>query len=149
MIRSTDGSTQSVEQQQNVNWEVVRVRASSFPEEAFAFVREGLEHTVGSVHGVHGPAQDVEGIDRETLHVTGQDLCLGLRDLAIRKYGLLARTVLRKWGVNRTDDFGAMVYAMIDRQELRSSDQDSIDDFRSVYDFEEAFSPAQAGSSLN
>jgi uncharacterized repeat protein (TIGR04138 family) len=41
--------------------------------------------------------------------------------------------------LRRTDDFGVIVYAMIDRSELRSCERDSIDDFAGVFDFDEAF----------
>ena len=72
-------------------------------------------------------------------HVSGQELCLGLRSLAVEKYGLLARTVLRGWGVRTTEDFGKIVYAMVEAGLLRTSENDSLEDFRGVYDFEEAF----------
>jgi uncharacterized repeat protein (TIGR04138 family) len=64
---------------------------------------------------------------------------MGMRDLAIERYGLLAPTVLSRWGIKRTEDFGVIVYAMIDRKELRSSPQDSFSDFQGVFDFDEAF----------
>ena len=88
------------------------------------------------------PSPERQGASDERFHVTGQQLCLGLRELAIQRYGLLAKTVLHKWGVRKTDDFGTIVYAMIDRAELRSSDRDSIEDFAGVYDFDEAFEQA-------
>lgn len=85
-------------------------------------------------------ANDLDEIaEAESRHVSGQELCLGLRSLAVEKYGLLARTVLRGWGVSTTEDFGKIVYAMVDTGLLRTSEQDSLDDFRGVYEFEEAF----------
>lgn len=121
----------------SLDWPSIRDRASQFPEEAFDFVREGLRH---SVQTLHGKLDDIDGPPDERRHVTGQQLCMGLRDLAITRYGLLAKTVLHRWGVRKSDDFGTIVYAMIDRGELRSSDRDSIDDFKGVFDFAEAFS---------
>lgn len=91
---------------------------------------------------------EIAGIDQDELdeiaavqsrHVSGQELCLGLRSLAVEKYGLLAHTVLRGWGVRSTEDFGKIVYAMVDTGLLRTSEDDSLDDFRGVYEFEEAF----------
>lgn len=124
-----------------VDWPALRNRAARFSEEAFEFVRDGLKHTVNSLRGPAGAveaagARGEAGVRR---HVTGQELCIGLRDLAIQRWGLLAGTVLKKWGIGRTEDFGTIVYAMIDRRELRSSEDDSIDDFRAVFDFDEAF----------
>jgi uncharacterized repeat protein (TIGR04138 family) len=119
-------------------WKHIRTRAASFPEEAYQFVREGLAHTVKLAHGDAAFRQPADPAD-ESRHVTGQQLCLGMRDLAIERYGLLAQTVLHRWGVRRTEDFGAIVYAMIDRKELRSGPSDSYADFQGVYDFDEAF----------
>jgi len=64
---------------------------------------------------------------------------MGLRDFAIECYGSLAPIVLRHWDVYRTDDFGAIVYHMADLKLLRTSPEDSIEDFRGVFDFDEAF----------
>ena len=44
-----------------------------------------------------GPAQ----VNR---HVTGQELCWGLRDFAVKRWGLLAKAVLRQWKVKNTED---------------------------------------------
>jgi len=63
----------------------------------------------------------------------------------VQRYGLLAGTVLARWGVKRTDDFGTIVYAMIDRGELRASDRDSFEDFKGVFDFAETFASVQIG----
>lgn len=120
-----------------VDWDAVRLRARQFPQEAYQFVREGLAHTVKAVHGKL-PEGPIDPSD-DSRHVCGQQLCVGLRDLAVLKYGLLARTVLAHWGIRSTADFGTLVYALIDRGELRSSPRDSIEDFKNVYDFAEAF----------
>lgn len=118
------------------------IRPRSFPSEAFQFIREGLAHTVQMSHGdgpgAPGNTSQMNSSD-ETRHVTGQQLCLGLRDLAIERYGLLAYTVLSRWGIARTDDFGAIVFAMIERGELRVGSNDRAEDFAGVYDFQETF----------
>lgn len=72
-------------------------------------------------------------------HVTGRELSIGLRDFAQARYGLLAGAVLRRWGFRRTEDFGVVVYAMIERGEMKASAEDSPEDFRAVYDFDAAF----------
>lgn len=126
----------------SLDWPAIRTRASQIPEEAFEFVREGLRHTA---QGVHGPAPLLpDPADEGRRHITGQQLCLGLKSFAIQRYGMLSGVVLARWGVTRTDDFGTIVYAMIDRKELRAGERDSIDDFKSVYDFAEAFGPGAA-----
>ena len=79
------------------------------------------------------------GIEALNRHVSGQQLCLALRDLAIEKYGLLAGTVLRHWGVHSTSDFGRIVFALVDSGLLSKQPTDSIRDFDNVFDFREAF----------
>jgi uncharacterized repeat protein (TIGR04138 family) len=123
-----------------VDWPLVRARAAVFPEEAFDFVREGLKQTSQVLHGPASASGETAICDRR--HVSGQQLCMGLRELAMQRWGLLAQCVLRKWGIRRTEDFGTIVYALIDREELRASDRDSIDDFAGVYDFDEVFGAA-------
>lgn len=108
-------------------------RGQPYPPEAFQFVRDGLAHTVQMVHGQGASSED------ESRHVSGQQLCLGLRDYAQKRYGLLARTVLGRWSIHRTEDFGRIVFAMIDANLMRKRDEDTLDDFLDVYDFEEAF----------
>lgn len=117
-----------------LDWKKMIERSGGFPPEAFQFVREGLAHTMKSLHG-----ELSEDPSDERRHVSGQQLCLGLRDYAIERYGLLARTVLMHWGIRRTDDFGKIVFAMIEAGVMRKTEEDSIEDFRGVFDFAEAF----------
>lgn len=122
--------------QMQLDWAAIRAKAGPFPQEAFQFVRDGLQHTVKFVHGEGEPAPEPA---RQERHVSGQQLCLGLRDFALQQYGMLAKTVLSRWGIRKTEDFGRIVFAMIDGGLMRRSEQDTIEDFRGVYDFEEAF----------
>ncbi len=72
-------------------------------------------------------------------HVTGRELCWALRDLAVERWGMLARTVLYSWGVRTTHDFGRMVFAYIEHGLMQQQPSDSVKDFDEVFDFEEAF----------
>ena len=72
-------------------------------------------------------------------HLTGQELACGLRDFAIEQYGPMAKTVLNHWGITRTEDFGHIVYNMIEKKLLAKTDTDSLSDFKEVYDFGAAF----------
>lgn len=120
------------EQVQQIDWDKIKSKFGYITPEALEFVRQGLSHTVLTIHGDVPP-------DDDTRNVSGQQLCLGLRDFAIKQYGLLARTVLERWGILRTDDFGRVVFAMIEIGLMRKTEEDSLEDFRGVYDFEEAF----------
>lgn len=124
-------------------------RTTKYPLDAFIFVQRGLDHTVRSIHGE--PADATDGADEKALvvqdpqsdkpsrHVTGRQLCTGLRDFAIEQYGLLARTVLRRWRINACEDFGHIVFAMVDAGMMNKTDEDSVQDFVDVFDFEAAF----------
>ncbi|MEY2713074.1 MAG: hypothetical protein RLZZ217_976 [Planctomycetota bacterium] len=115
--------------------------AGAYPKEAFEFVQKGLSMTASRVH-----AEALGGAGGG--HVTGQQLCLGLADLAIQQFGLMARTVLASWNIHRTDDFGKIVFGLIECGLMSKTPQDSIEDFRSVYDFDETFHHAQVAQRM-
>jgi len=120
-----------------INWKRMMGMAGPYPAEAFHFVRDGLGFTALRVH------QDYPNMPEGERHISGQQLCIGLRDFAIQQYGLLAPTVMRHWNVHRTDDFGRIVFAMIEEGMMSKNSDDSLEDFRAVFDFEEAFSGDQ------
>ena len=119
------------------------VKNTKYPLAAFLFVQRGLDFTVRRMHGDidEEEARSDDEAKIASRHVTGQDLCHGLRDFAIDQYGLLARTVLRRYRINSCEDFGHIVYAMVDAGLMRKRDEDRYEDFVDVYDFAEAFSP--------
>lgn len=100
--------------------------------DAIAFVYEGLGYTVRQ-------ASKDQDYDQGSNHVSGQELSQGIGKLAIDKWGLLAKTVLNKWGIYNTRDFGEIVYLMIENKWMSSQPEDTIDDFNDVYDFQKFF----------
>lgn len=115
------------------------VARTPYPLDAFLFVQRGLDYTVRHAHG-ELPEGEAVG-DSPAHHVTGRDLCHGLRMYAIHEYGLLARTVLRRWRVYTCEDFGKIVFAMVEAGLMHKTDDDSLEDFCDVYEFESAFNP--------
>jgi uncharacterized repeat protein (TIGR04138 family) len=85
------------------------------------------------------PGDDDPEAEEEDAHITGQELLEGVRQLARDQFGLMAITVLRRWGVTSTEDIGRMVFELVERGEMRKTDRDSLDDFVGVYDFRDAF----------
>ena len=73
-------------------------------------------------------------------HVSGAELAWACRDFAVRQFGLMAETVLAHWGLTRTDDFGRIVFTLVDVGLLVTQPGDREADFAGVYDFHEAFS---------
>lgn len=72
-------------------------------------------------------------------HITGPELAGSVRDLAIQRFGLLARTVLEHWGVHSTSDLGEIVFLMVDHGVLTKQETDSREDFDGLFSFESAF----------
>ncbi len=72
-------------------------------------------------------------------HVTGGQLLEGIKELGIRKFGPLTKMVFEYWGVEKTIDFGNIVFNMVNEGILSKTEEDSIEDFEDVYDFEETF----------
>lgn len=104
--------------------------SGKYPVEAFDFVRDGLQYAVN-----HGK----DDLECPICHITGKDLCLGLREIALDRWGMLASTVLRNWNIHATGDFGHIVFAMVETGWMAKTDEDTIDDFKNVYDFNSAF----------
>ncbi len=98
--------------------------------DAYFFMREALEHTSTELRR-HEAGQ--------TRHVTGQELSLGIRSYALAEFGPLAHLVLTQWGIEKTSDFGEIVYNLIEAGVLGKTPSDRKEDFRDVYDFDEAF----------
>lgn len=102
-----------------------------YPIEAYDFVQRGLQHTVEKLRA------DVT--EPGARHISGQELSEGLREFALEQWGLLARTVLERWGITRTDDFGRIVFALVENGFMSKTEEDDIEDFKNVFDFRTAF----------
>lgn len=72
-------------------------------------------------------------------HVTGKELLEGIRELALERYGKMAKTVFEHWGVKKTDDFGEIVFNLVEAGLLGKTDEDKKEDFKDVYSFEDVF----------
>ena len=75
----------------------------------------------------------------ESRHITGRELAEGARELAMSRYGPMARTVLEHWGIHQTEDLGEIVFTLVDLGVLIKQTGDSRADFADVFDFEDAF----------
>jgi uncharacterized repeat protein (TIGR04138 family) len=93
---------------------------------AYEFVMEGLHYTQKRI--------------KRQGHIKGQELAEGIRDLALEQFGPMVRTVFSHWGISRTEDFGNIVFNMVNKKILSKTEEDSLLDFRDVYDFDKTFS---------
>jgi uncharacterized repeat protein (TIGR04138 family) len=102
--------------------------------EAYEFLFAALAHTQKMLERTP-PADRVA--DQE-YHVSGRELLEGVRDLALRDFGLMARTVFRMWGINRTDDIGELVFNLVEAGLMSKTSEDQRQDFHGVYDLDKA-----------
>jgi len=103
----------------------IRLREARYDERAYLFVLAALEFCQQRL--------------TERRHLTGRELAVGCRDLALQRYGVLARTVLDHWGVRDSLDIGEIVFTLVDVGLLMSQPNDTKDDFVGVFDFHQAF----------
>ena len=79
-------------------------------------------------------------------HITGRELLEGIREFALEQYGPMAKAVLNHWGITKTEDFGNIVFNLIEKGLFARTAADSRDDFKDVYDLETALSNALSKS---
>lgn len=102
-----------------------------YHQNAYQFVFAALRH-----------AQENLGRDRHdtnTGHISGLELLEGVRLLGLEHFGLMTISVFASWGVHGTEDFGRIVFELIESGEMRKTDDDQLEDFVDVYDFHTAF----------
>ncbi len=103
----------------------IRRRDGKFNERAYVFVLAALEFAQTRL-----PARR---------HLSGVELAWACRDFALEQFGMLASAVLTHWGIRSTDDFGQIVFMLIDVGLLASQPTDRLEDFERVYEFAEVF----------
>ena len=122
---------------------VAVVRDSRYTIEAYEFIFAALDRAkirkrkARKARGNAGPRKRRSG-NAASRHVTGRDLCNAARDLALDLFGLMALSILERWGLRSTSDIGEVVYNLIESGDLERSAEDDRADFDDVYDFEAA-----------
>lgn len=107
--------------------------------QAYLFVKDALQYAQ-QVMGLGKDVDDAGAARGESeRHVTAQELCEAARRYALEEYGLMARIVLKQWGLESTSDLGNVVFNLIRIQLMKKSQRDRREDFDHVYDFHEAF----------
>ena len=112
----------------------IRARGGPYHERAFLFVLATIEYL-----------QSRLDLRR---HVTGGELAWACRDFAREQFGLLAPHVLAHWGIGRTEDFGRIVFTLVEVGLLVTQPGDQEADFEAVYDFADAFGDAYQWSGV-
>jgi len=105
--------------------EAIIKKDSRYEIEAYNFLLLAFNYTVSNIP--------------EHRHVTGQELLDHIKQYALDQYGPMAKIVLEHWGVLSTEDFGHIVFNLVDAGLLGKNENDSINDFKNVFSFAEAF----------
>jgi uncharacterized repeat protein (TIGR04138 family) len=98
--------------------------------DAYIFLRDSLDFTTKQQKKAKGAT---------VRHVSGPELLEGVRQYALREFGPMVLTVFDSWGIRCCEDVGNMVFNLIGAGIFGKTDEDSIEDFKSVYDFQDAF----------
>jgi uncharacterized repeat protein (TIGR04138 family) len=101
-----------------------------YQRDAYVFLREALDFTTKQQKKAKGAT---------VRHVTGPELLGGVRQYALKEFGPLVMTVFDNWGIHSCEDVGNMVFNLIGAGIFGKTEEDSIEDFKNVFDFEEAF----------
>lgn len=96
-----------------------------YGKEAFLFILAALEYALSNLP--------------KRRHLTGQELSRGIAEYARVQFGYLSQTVLNAWGLKMTRDYGEIVYLLIHEKIMSKTEEDRIEDFFDVYDFNEEF----------
>ena len=110
---------------------------------AFIFVSEAIIITAKWLRD--GVLEEDDGNNNRgqnsEFHVSGRELLAGIRRIARERWGDMAKAVFNSWNVYKTDDFGEIVYCMVNDKGMnwQKRECDSIDDFKNVYNFTTAF----------
>ena len=96
-----------------------------YKEDAYQFLMESLAFTQRKF--------------RCAKHVTGEQLLEGLKELLMQKFGPMTMNVLEYWGIKSTEDFGNIVFNLVDNKVLSKTENDDIRNFQNAYDFREVF----------
>ena len=105
--------------------ELICEKDPRYQQDAYEFVMEALAYSQKKF--------------RRTRHVTGTELLEGTKELLLNKYGPMALAVLHHWGIRPTEDFGQIVFNLVENRVLSKSEEDNLETFRDGYDFQEVF----------
>jgi uncharacterized repeat protein (TIGR04138 family) len=101
-----------------------------YARDAYVFLRDALDFTTKQQKKIKGTT---------VRHVAGPELLAGIRHYALKEFGPMVVTVFSYWGIQSCEDIGHMVFNLIGAGIFGKTDEDSMEDFKSVYTFEDAF----------
>ena len=109
----------------------IRQRDRRFSRHAYYFVLDALDYTMARM------GKDM--LTGEDRHVGGRELLHFIQDFAADQFGPMAKLVFERWGLHNSDDFGEVVFNLIDAELLSRRPTDSRLDFVDGFDFVHTF----------
>lgn len=103
--------------------------------EAYEFIYQALYHTQQTLGRLPDEDAPPDPSDKR-YHVSGRELVQGICSLALQEFGGMARTVFRVWGINRTDDWGHIVFNLVAHELMSKTNEDTLADFQNLFDFD-------------
>ena len=110
--------------------ESIVANSPRYHRDGYIFLRDALDFTTTQQKKIKGVS---------VRHVTGPELLDGVRQHALKEFGPMVITVFDSWGIQSCEDIGHMVFNLIGVGVFGKTEEDSIKDFKNVYDFKEAF----------
>lgn len=105
--------------------ELITLEDPRYHEDAYEFVLDALHFSQKKF--------------RRSKHVSGKELLEGIKELVMRRFGPMGISVLKFWGVKSTEDFGNIVFNLVNKKLLSKTQEDCLEDFKDVFDFERIF----------
>lgn len=105
-------------------------RDARYDARAYTFVRDGLDYTIKMLKRAQSGS---------TRHVSGAELLEGLRKYTLSEFGPMGKLVLNEWGIHACEDFGNIVFTLVNHGVLGKSEADRPDDFSPGFSFDDAF----------
>ena len=105
--------------------EAIQSKDPRYKEDSYLFVMEALTFTQKKL--------------KTPKHVTGEEMLDGMRELLLQKFGPMTLMVLKYWGIETTEDFGNIVFNLVDGKVLSKTEEDDISKFKNFYNFQEVF----------
>jgi uncharacterized repeat protein (TIGR04138 family) len=113
----------------------IRARRGQYHERGYLFVLATIEYLQSRLDARR--------------HVSGAELAWACRDFAREQFGLLAPHVLAHWRITRTEDFGRIVFTLVEIGLLVTQPGDQEEDFEKVYEFADAFGDVYEWSGIH
>lgn len=111
--------------------EALLAEHNAYAAEGYFFLRDTLEMATKS--SKKSKKKSIQ------LHISAGELLEAFRIYGLKEFGPMAVTVFDYWGIRSCEDVGQMVFNLVQKGIFAKTEQDTIDAFRSCYDFNDAF----------